>query len=147
MLGEILGSIIVLAIILLILFRVFFVNYIQPYELPYKFDRVSGEITVLPKTGYIVTPPFVVQVYGIDLRPHQVMIEVGSRNTDTANKRVLNAKLVEFNPAGLKQFIEWHGLQKGDVSEILKIYAYDQEGREYPFLKVGGKTSSIPVTK
>lgn len=142
-LGEVVGVLLVLAILLLIGFRMLFVDYVEQYEQPYKFDRMTGEVTILPKTGYIVTPPFVVKVYGIDLRPHQIMIDVGDKHTDSANKRVLNAKLVQFNPAGIKQFIAWHGLQEGDVSEILKIYAYDQQGRNFPFLLVDSQTSSV----
>ena len=129
----------------LILFRVLFVTYVDQYELPYQYDRVTGQVSVLNRTGYFVRPPLLVAIYGIDLRPHQVLLQVGgAKGTDAASTRVLNAKLVQFNPAGLKEFIALHGLQGGDVSEILKIYAYDQQGRSFPFLKVDGQTASLP---
>ena len=84
------GAILALAIVGLILFRTLFVNFIDNYEVGYKFDARTGEITVLKESGYIVTPPFIVRVHTVDLRPMQVCIN--------ANQRVLNFKFVKFNP-------------------------------------------------
>lgn len=137
-----LGSLIILSLFGLALFYALFVTYVEQHTLPYKFDRLTGEVTILERTGYIVTPPFIVEVKSIDLRPHQVMIKVGHSQSDTANKRVLNAKLVQFKKEGFFEFIKLHGLQNGNVSEILKIYAYDSEERDFPFLKVESETSA-----
>lgn len=121
----------------LFLFRILFLNYVENYELGYQFDNRTGELTVLEHTGYIITPPFVVHVHTIDLRPMQVCIN--------ANNRVLNCKLVKFNPEGLLTFVEWHGRDdyepggagtSSDLSEILKSYAFDGSGKNYPFLTV-----------
>lgn len=144
---KVFGILIATALVGCLLFRLLFVDYIEQHELPYMFDRMTGQVSILPHTGYIVTMPFVVKVYGIDLRPHQVLLQVGYSSSSgstspSANSRVLNAKLVQFNPAGLKEFIALHGLQEGDVSEILKIYAFDQENKSYPFLKVEAGTGS-----
>jgi hypothetical protein len=72
-------------------------------------------------------------VHKLDLRPYQITI--------SANQRVLNAKLVRFNPDGLAKFIEWHGRNAGDFTnnllEILKCYAFDKaNGEDCPFLTV-----------
>lgn len=128
----------ILSLLVLIAFRISFVNFVDNYELGYKFDTRTGQITILKESGYYVTPPLIVQIHTIDMRPMQVCIN--------ANKRVLNCKLVQFDPAGIETFLAWHG--RGDYSsytndagvsffaEILKSYAYDGSGKNYPFLKV-----------
>lgn len=123
-----LGTLFVVGLIVLFLFWLFFVDFVDRHEIGYKYDRRTGAITTLARTGYFVTPPFVVQIGKIDTRPMQVCIN--------ANSRVLNCKLVKFNPNGLDLFITWHGRQPGAVDEILKSYAYDGLERQYPFLDV-----------
>ncbi|RYF05380.1 MAG: hypothetical protein EOO77_28450, partial [Oxalobacteraceae bacterium] len=81
--------------------------FIDNYELGYVYNRVDGRITVAPHTGYIARVPFFENVHMIDLRPRQVCINVGGgQNTSTSvvNQRVLNCKLVSFNPKGLSLF-------------------------------------------
>ena len=104
------------------------VNFVDQHEVGYKFNLNTGEVIELPRTGYFFTPPWV-RIGSIDLRPTQVCIN--------ANSRVLNCKLVRFNPKGLALFIEWHGRSPDNsVSEILKSYAYDGMDRNYPFLTI-----------
>lgn len=139
------GGLVGLVLFAGIFFRSCFVNFIDNYEMGYKYDLRTGKIEVLNRTGYVVTPPVVVKVHTVDLRPMQVCIN--------ANQRVLNCKLVQFNPAGLELFLSWHGRDDyegpGNVggsttsgygttpfSEILKSYAYDGSGRTYPFLTI-----------
>lgn len=123
----------------LLVFRVTCVNFVDNYEIPYKYDRRSGKIEKLSHTGYIVTPPLLVNVHSVDGRPMQVCI--------SAIQRVLNCKLVEFNPEGLELFLQWHGrndyTNDGGTREnpttfnqILMAYAYDGSGKSYPFLTV-----------
>src|SRR5262245_5397322 len=81
-----------ITLVLLLFFRILFGNFVDNYELGYKFDRRTGQIERVGRTGYVVTPPFLVNVHTVDLRPMQVCIN--------ANSRVLNCKLVQFNPAG-----------------------------------------------
>jgi hypothetical protein len=144
-----LSGLFALALVLLILFRILFVNYVDNYELGYKFDARNGEITILPHSGYVVTLPFVVSVHHIDLRPMQVCI--------SAIQRVLNCKLVQFNPdsEAVKLFLSWHGRQDYDgpgtssssqstdgasrytyFQSVLLNYAYDGSGKSYSFLTV-----------
>lgn len=144
-----LAGLLALGLITLLTFRVLFVNYIDNYELGYKFDARSGEITILPHTGFVVTPPFIVSVHHIDLRPMQVCI--------SAIQRVLNCKLVQFNPdpEAVKLFLSWHGRQdyKGPdttangtnnstivsytyFQSVLLNYAFEPSGKTYPFLTI-----------
>lgn len=118
-------------------FWAFFLNYIDNYELGYRFDNRTGQITVYDHPGYIIETPYLVSVHSIDLRPIQVCITAGY--SGSVNQRVLNCKLVQFDKRGLDTFVAWHG--RGDYSnyelkELLKIYAYDENSDEYPFLKV-----------
>ena len=131
------GAIMILGILALIVFRIGWVNYVENYELGYKFDSRDGQIEVLSHTGYVVTAPVVVSVHTIDLRPMQVCIN--------ANARVLNCKLVQFNPKGVEQFLSWHGRQDyhvgggasgADLNAILMSYAFDGSGSEYPFMTI-----------
>lgn len=110
------------------LFLILFVNFVDRHEIGYKYDRRTGQIIILERTGYFITPPFVVNISAIDTRPEQVCIN--------ANSRVLNCKLVKFNPKGLELFIKWHGRNASNVPEILKSYAYDGRKRTYPFLDI-----------
>ncbi len=133
-------------------------GYVNNYELGYKFDARTGTISVLPHTGYNHRTPIFESIYAIDLRPRQVCLTVGmggqSAGTATSGpaSRVLNCKLVKFNPAGLSKFIEWHGANDYDgetLNDLLKIYAYADNGDSYPFLTImgevkGGKTVMLP---
>lgn len=105
--------------------------FVDSYELGYRFDKRTGTIKVLPRSGWFSKHMFLEDIHTVDLRPMQVCIN--------ANSRVLNCKLVKFNPAGLQLFLEWHGRQNYDqatVGEILKSYAYEGSGKSYPFLIV-----------
>jgi hypothetical protein len=115
----------------LLVFYMLFVNFVDNYELGYKFDLRTGKIVLLQKQGYVITAPFVVKVHTVDLRPMQVCIN--------ANARVLNCKLVQFNPKGIDTFLAWHGRDTYDarnLNPILMSYAYDGSGKTYPFLTV-----------
>jgi len=125
------GSIFVLALLVALFLRVTFVNFVDNYEFGYKFDALSGEITELDQKGYIWSAPFITKIHTIDTRPFQVKV--------SANDRVLNAKLVQFNPKGYKLFISWHGRDDYDkmkLDPILTSYAFDPSQNEYPFLNV-----------
>lgn len=117
-----------------LLFRGCCVTFVDSYEMGYRYDARTGSLSRIDRTGYILHAPFVVEIHTIDLRPMQVCIN--------ANARVLNCKLVQFNPAGLDLFLSWHGRDNYDTSAssklnpILMSYAYDGSGKSYPFLTV-----------
>jgi hypothetical protein len=111
------------------------IHHVENYALGYTFDRFEGKIEKLDRTGwfYKMWPRY--KVYEIDLRPHQIALN--------ANQRVLNAKLVQFDPKGLDTFVKWHGAGAGQANdgmtdnlfEILKCYAFNvNDGRDCPFL-------------
>jgi len=130
---SIIGGLAVLAFIGSLFWYIFWVSFVDKHEYGYRFNRFNGEISEVSHAGWVVANPFKYSVHAIDKRPYQVSI--------SANARILNAKLVKFNPAGIKTFIEWHGRSAGDntsnLTEILKCYAFDRdEGKDCPFLEV-----------
>lgn len=133
-LGHVLGGILLGTFIMLLIFRMLWVTGVEKHEFAYTFDRSDGSISEITNSGWVVRTPIRYKVYTVDCRPIQITI--------SANQRVLNAKLVRFNPRGLKEFIEWHGAGAGgginsQLSEILKCYAFDTvNGADCPFLEV-----------
>lgn len=127
-----------------LLFRGLFLDYVDNYEFGYMFDARTGDLYPLlepdgsPKQGYIFSWPIVQSVHTIDTRPMQVCIN--------ANSRVLNCKLVQFDPKGLMTFVSWHGrgdykissnsTYSGTLNDIMLSYAYDPSNQNYPFLKI-----------
>jgi hypothetical protein len=133
---AIVGGSLLFLLVAAIVARFAFFGYVENYQLGYTFDKVSGKTTLLvdpdgtPKKGYIYANPLV-SVYTIDLRPMQVTIN--------ANNRVLNAKLVQFNPKGFKTFVAWHGnadYSQESLKDILMSYAYDPSNKTYDFLTI-----------
>ncbi|MCX6780642.1 MAG: hypothetical protein NT003_00780 [Candidatus Magasanikbacteria bacterium] len=126
-------SIVALAILALIAFDTCSVN-VSNNQLAYTFDRWDGgKVEVVNHKGYVFEIPFVLDVYVIDLSPMQLCLN--------ANNRVLNCKLVQFDPAGLDLFLSLHGVgqysgrSKAAFEEIMKSYAFETTGTTYPFLK------------
>ena len=136
----------ILAVIGLGLYWMLYGNFVDNYEIGYRYDTMgkdAGKIQMLPRTGWFFTTPFKTKIHTIDGRPMQVCI--------SAINRVLNCKLVQFDPAGLDLFVSWHGRNNyknegndtssdpntsTNLNELLKNYAYDGSGKSYPFLKV-----------
>ncbi len=132
------GAIVVLALIASGVFFNACVKNVEKHELGFIFNRFTGQITVLEKSGWVVIVPLRDSLHTKDLRPYQVQI--------SANERILNAKLVRFDPEGLETFIAWHGRNAGedieDLKEILKCYAFDAaDGADCPFLEVVSEIS------
>lgn len=130
-----LGGTILLGLVGFLIFYCGWVNFVENYEYGFVYNKFTGQIEPMEHTGWVVVTPWCYDVHKIDTRPYQVSI--------SANQRVLNAKLVRFNPDGLNKFVEWHGRAAGDehhnLLEILKCYAFDRdEGQGLPLLD-GGK--------
>ncbi len=127
-------------------------NFVDQHEVGYRFDAIGGKVRVLEEKGYIVTLPFIVKIHTVDLRPFQVCI--------SANSRVLNRKLVRFNPNGLLLFVSLHGRAdysafggvngidtSSDMYQIMMAYAFENQGSNhasstYPFLEIIKETGS-----
>ncbi|MBP9771949.1 MAG: hypothetical protein KBD16_03455 [Candidatus Pacebacteria bacterium] len=137
-------GLVVLGLVAFGIFYVGWVDFVDNYQAGYSYDVRTGKVEVLAKRGWIITPPILVKVHTIDLRPMQVCIN--------ANARVLNCKLVQFDSAGLELFVSWHGRDDYEgpgtsatagagglstpLAEILKSYAYEGSKKTYPFLKI-----------
>lgn len=141
-------------------YRVYWLTSVENYEYAYRWDRTNGNITRINHTGWCKVTPFYTKVYTIDSRPIQIRIEANSNGQSNpgVNNRVLNAKLVQFDPKGASQFFEYHGLANYDqqqLSEILKIYAYENFGtsqynadslqKKYKFLKILSETAGSGI--
>lgn len=131
--------------------RVLWVTKVDNYEMAFNYNWWTGQVEKIDRTGWIIRWPIVNSVHSIDLRPYQISITADiQRNVSSGSSgigaRILNAKLVSFNPKGLDTFIKWHGRSAGDdtreMLEILKAYAFARdEGRDCPFLTVIGVVS------
>ncbi|MBI2627821.1 MAG: hypothetical protein HYW71_00075 [Candidatus Niyogibacteria bacterium] len=130
-----------LFILFSLIFRLIFVNFVDNYEIGYRYETFgenAGKVSALSRTGYFITWPFKTKIHTIDGRPMQVCI--------SSINRVLNCKLVQFNPKGVDLFISWHGRGNYDnvstthgpslLNQILMAYAYEGSGKEYPFLTI-----------
>lgn len=118
-------------------YRALFWTFVDNYEFAYRFDAIGGNLEPLvnpdgsPVHGYVFAWPLVERIHTIDTRPVQVCIN--------ANSRVLNCKLVHFNPDGFSLFLKWHGrgnYGSFELRDILMSYAYDPSQSSYPFLSV-----------
>ena len=149
-LGVALAALCTAAVAVLIFLRIFFFGYVDNYEVGYLFHGLTGQIEKLDRKGYISMAPWD-SLGTIDLRPMQVCI--------AANNRVLNCKLIKFNPDGLMLFLSWHGRNYASnttvpenssttaLAEILKSYAYDGTGKSYPFLTIIREMKTDEVSK
>ncbi len=134
---KIVGILLVFALALSLFTLAICVKSIDKHEYGFTFNRFTGEITPLNRTGLFFMNPIKYAVHKLDLRPYQIRITANVN----VGERILNAKLVRFNPDGLKTFIAWHGRKAGrsvyDLTEILKCYAFAPDGgKSCPFLKV-----------
>ena len=164
-LGILLGGlaiIIVIGIFGAIGYRMTFWTFVDNYEFAYRFNGHTGVITPLKNAdgsymhGYVRSFPFLNSVHTIDTRPIQVCIGGNaagtSRNSAVSSavgSRVLNCKLVQFDPEGYSLFITWHGRDSynhDDLETILRYYAYDQSNQKYPFLKILKELKNEDVT-
>lgn len=131
-LGIAVAALLGITLIGALVFRGCCITEVDSYELGYRYDLRNGQINRITHPGYVMHAPWpLVEVHTVDLRPMQVCIN--------ANARVLNCKLVQFDPAGLELFLSWHGradYNNEKLNPILMSYAYEGSGRNYPFLKV-----------
>jgi hypothetical protein len=149
--GIIIGIILVLAFGGGILFRVFCVTKVDNYEFAFSYNWWNGKIERIDRTGWIIRPPLMYSVHTIDTRPYQISITAGGEQNSSGvsvsssaggiASRVLNAKLVRFNPEGLSTFLEWHGRSGADsmnqLTTLMRCYAFDASGgKDCPFITI-----------
>ncbi|MCC6639488.1 hypothetical protein IT409_02935, partial [Candidatus Falkowbacteria bacterium] len=103
---------IVVGIVLAVGFRAAFVYEVEFAQIGFIYNRVNGKIEKVPHPGYRIVYPFIEEGNTIDARPFQVCIN--------ANNRVLNCKLVQFDPKGLDVFLSLHGRDfQNNLTDIL----------------------------
>jgi hypothetical protein len=146
----IIGAIVTIGLIGLLMagsFRVIFCTFTDNYHMAYEYNTFTGELKVLEGSGYWVRNPIKYKIHSIEMRPMQVTVLKGGIGNGVGNgtggigRRILNAKLVEFNPKGFDTFMKWHGRGAGEtqaeLAEILSCYAFDVDGgKDCPFLTV-----------
>ena len=150
--GIVIAAIVVLSLVGLGGWRILWVTKVDNYEMAFNYNWWTGKVESIDRTGWIIRAPIVNSVHTIDLRPYQISIvaniqqNAAGQGSSAIGSRILNAKLVRFNPQGLSTFIAWHGRKAGndlsEMLEILKAYAYDQTGgKDCPFLIVLGEVA------
>lgn len=124
------------------MFYLLCLNHLPPQEIGITYNSLNGDITIQDRPGWHLTSPFV-SVSTIETRPFQVCLNAGAR--------VLNCKLIRFNPTGAKEFVRlqgfhyWNttigGCNRGgsecslnDFGRIMLGYAYSDQS--YPFLEI-----------
>lgn len=123
-----------------VVFYIFCLNHVAPQEIGIAYNSLSGEVYVQNHPGWYVTNPFV-EVASVETRPFQVCLNAGAR--------ILNCKLIRFNPEGASDFVKLQGFHYWNTSvnqcgnpgcsttefgRIMLGYAYSE--KSYPFLEI-----------
>ena len=143
---EILTTAIVVAIIAAIIYIGSCFHRVEKHECGFVFNRFTGEIQPLDRQGWFIRMQPKYTIHAIDCRPYQIRITADTN----VGERILNAKLVRFNPKGIDEFVRCHGRDAGDdvkkLCEIFKCYAFAPDGGvNCPFIEVMSETK--PTTQ
>ena len=141
-----LGALVVLTIIGAF-YAIGCISIVDRHEFGFVYDEWNGKIVENDCRGWIMRPWPKYSTYTKDCRPYQVQVTADTH----IGKRVLNAKLVRFNPKGIETFIAWHSKDAGtttsELLEILKCYAFAPDGgKSCPFIEVLNETSPLAQT-
>lgn len=113
---------------LALVFYTLFLNHIAINEIGIGYNSIGGKVWVQNRPGWYLTN-FTVQVCVIPTTPLKVAIP--------SEAKVINTKIVRFNPAGVDEFIRLQGFSyfsNQSIENILMGYAFS--GEKYPFLEV-----------
>jgi hypothetical protein len=122
-----------------LLFWIVFLNHVDINEVGIAYNSIGGKVWVQSKPGWYVTPP-TVRVATITTLPLTVTI--------ASEAKVINTKIVRFNPDGIDEFIRLQGFSyfsNQSIENVLLGYAYS--GQKWPFLEViqeSGNESVLP---
>jgi hypothetical protein len=133
-----------IALVILIVVRVTLVTKLEPTEDGIGINWFNGELRLLERNGWHVTPPWV-WVTKVPTTPMRVSISTASRG--------YSAKLVQFNSEHYKEFIKtegwyfywWYNRLSWNIGydrieeyrgfrDVLRAYAYS--AKKYPFVTV-----------
>lgn len=139
-----LGVLVAVPVVLALLFYLACMNHVSINHVGIAYNSVGGKVWVQSRPGWYVTWP-TVEVATISTIPMQVYIP--------SDAKVINVKIVRFNPDGIDEFIRLQGFSyftDQDMAGTLMGYAFS--GKTYPFLDVmqesGPETvKSVPLSK
>lgn len=112
----------------MLLFYTAFLNHVAINEVGIAYNSVGGKIWVKSHPGWYLTAP-TVEVATISTLPTKVTIP--------SEAKVINTKIVRFNPDGIDEFIRLQGFSyfsDQGVENVLMGYAFS--GKKYPFLDI-----------
>jgi hypothetical protein len=131
------------SLLVFLILYVCFVTHIEPTEAGIGRNWFSGKLTLLDRSGWHVTPPWV-WVSKVSTTPMKVSVSTASR--------AYNYKLVQFQKEYFKEFIEtegwyfywWYNRLSFNIGyshdeeyrgfrDVLRGYAYS--AKDYPFIK------------
>ncbi len=129
-------------LVLVLLFYLSFLNHVAINEIGVAYNSIGGKVWVQDHPGWYITSP-TVQVAVIPTIPLRVTIP--------SEAKVINTKIVRFNPKGVDEFIRLQGFSyfsDQGIENILMGYAFS--GQKYPFLDVlqesgGENATSAPL--
>jgi hypothetical protein len=110
------------------LFYCFFLNHVDINEIGIAYNSIGGKVWIQDRPGWYLTSPFV-EIATVTTLPLKVTIP--------SEAKVINTKIVRFNPAGVDEFIRMQGFSyfsNQGLENILMGYAFS--GEKYSFLEV-----------
>ena len=115
-------------VLALFVFYLACLNHVDINEIGVAYNSVGGKVWIQDHPGWYLTSP-TVEVATITTLPLKVEIPTEAK--------IINAKMVRFNPAGIDEFIRLQGFSyftNQSMQSNLLGYAYS--GRQFPFLEV-----------
>lgn len=109
-------------------FYCLFLNHVDINEIGVAYNSIGGKVWIQDRPGWYLTSPFV-EVATITTLPMKVTIP--------SEAKVINTKIVRFNPTGIDEFIRMQGFSyfsNQSMENILMGYAFS--GEKYSFLEV-----------
>jgi hypothetical protein len=129
----VLGALVVLLIIGAPLFYIFCLNHVSLNHVGIAYNSADGSVST-QHPGWHRTSPFV-RVMAPSVLPFVVKIP--------SKARLVNQRLVKFNPDGAVDFVKEQGfewLNDQEFESVMLGYAYS--GRQFPFIEILESTQS-----
>ena len=126
-------SLIASTIVGMLLFWILFLNHTSINEIGIEYNALNGEISLQETPGWYATSPLVRVTY-ISTLPFKVRVP--------SRAKVIVAKMVMFNPIGIKEYIRMQGFDyalNSDLHNVFLGYAYS--GHEYSFMTIIQETT------
>ena len=117
----------------LLLFLILFLNHTSINEIGIEYDALNGDISLQEQPGWYITSPLVRVTY-ISTLPFKVRVP--------SRAKVIVAKMVMFNPAGIKEYIRMQGFDYSINSDLHNSFlGYAFSGHAYPFMTIMQETT------